>query len=63
MTPEVELVLGMLTYYSHLSLLPNTPQYRFRRGMEIFEDDGYEATVSELKDNLIGWDCVKMLDK
>ena len=28
-----------------------------------FEEDGYEATVRELKDNLVGRGCVNMLGK
>lgn len=31
--------------------------------MEIFKDDRYEATVSKLKDNLVGQGCVNMLGK
>ena len=34
-----------------------------RKVYRFFEEDGYKATVSKLKDNLIGWGCVNMLDK
>ena len=40
-----------------------TPQYGFKKGLEIFGNNGYEATVKELRDNLIGRGCVKMLKK
>ena len=57
------MVMTMLTDYSNLSASPNTPQYGFRKGMEIFEEDGYEVTVSKLKGNLVGRGCVNMLGK
>ena len=31
--------------------------------MKEFEQEGYDATVSELSNNLIGMDAVDMLDK
>ena len=43
--------------------LRSTPQYSFNRGMKEFGQAGYDATVSELIDNLIGMDAVEMLDK
>ena len=62
-TPATDMVMAMLTDYSNLSASPNTPQYEFRKGMEIFKEDGYEATVSKLKDNLVGRGCINMLGK
>ena len=38
-----------------------TLQYGFRKGLKIFGDEGYNAAVSELRDNLLGRDCVRML--
>ena len=43
--------------------LRSTPQYGFNRGMKEFGQAGYDATVLELSDNLIGMDAVKMLGK
>ena len=58
-----DVVMAMLTDYSELSASPNTPQYGFKKGIKLFEDDGYRATVSELKDNLVGRGCINMLKK
>ena len=41
----------------------STPQYGFIRGISAFGKAGYDATVSELSDNLIGMNAVKMLNK
>ena len=38
-----------------------TLQYRFRKGLNIFGDKGYNVAVSELKDNLLGRKCVRIL--
>ena len=43
--------------------LRSTPQYRFNRGMKEFGQAEYDATMSELSDNLIGMDAVEVLDK
>ena len=62
-TCAADMVLSMITEYSKLTTSPNTPQYGFKKGLHIFEEDRYKATVSELKDNLVGRGCVNMLDK
>ena len=49
--------------YSDLTASPTTPHYGFKKGIQIFEEDGYKVTIRELKDNLIGQGCVNMLDK
>ena len=43
--------------------LRSTPQYGFNRGMKEFGQAGYDATMLELSNNLIGMDTVAMLDK
>ena len=53
----------MITGYSNLSVSSATPQYGFNKGFQIFEEDGYKATVSELQDNLIEQGCVNMFEK
>ena len=57
------MVLRMITDYNNLTSSPITPKYGFKKGLHLFKEDGYKATVSELKDNLGGQGCVNMLDK
>jgi hypothetical protein len=38
-----------------------TPQYGFNRGLKEFGELGYEVTVKELDNNLLGMGAVKML--
>ena len=59
-------MLSAITTYNNINGLHDlrsTPQYEFNRGMKEFGQAGYDATVSELSDNLIGMDTVQMLDK
>ena len=35
--------------------------YGYRKGLKIFGDSGYQATVKELRDNLIGRECIDVL--
>ena len=59
-------MLSAITTYNNidgLHGLRSTPQYGFNRGMKEFGQEGYNATISELSDNLIGMDAVDMLDK
>ena len=42
--------------------LRSTPQYGFNRGMSEYGKAGYDATVSELSNNLIGMNAVKILN-
>ena len=39
----------------------STPQYSFQKGMKVFKDEGYKATVKELGKNLIGKNVIDML--
>ena len=39
----------------------STPMYGLRKGLQIFGDSGYQATVKELQDNLIGRGCIDVL--
>jgi len=48
--------------YFQLEASKSTPQYGFKKGLRLFEQEGKEATVKELKDNLIGRGCLEMLD-
>ena len=38
-----------------------TPQYGFEKGMKLFKDEGYKATIKELGKNLIGKNVIDML--
>ncbi len=40
-----------------------TPQYGSEKGLKIFGNAGYDATEKELRENLIGCNCIKMLNK
>ena len=51
----------MLNDYFQMEASKATPQYGFRKGLQIFGDKGYIVVVSELKDNLLGRKCVRML--
>ena len=39
----------------------STPQYSFQKGMKVFKDEGYKATVKELGKNLVGKNVIDML--
>jgi hypothetical protein len=54
-------VLSTITSYSNIETSKSTPQYGFNRGLKEFGTLGYEATVKELDDNLLGMGAVKML--
>ena len=41
--------------------LVSTPQYFFDRGIQIFGKSGYDATMKELRDNLIGMEAIEAL--
>ena len=59
-------ILSAITTYNNIDGLHglcSTPQHGFNRGMKEFGQGGYNATVSELSDNLIEMDAVDMLDK
>ena len=53
----------MIMEYSDLTASPTKAQYGLKKGLQSFEEDGNKATISDLKDNLIGQVCVNMLDK
>jgi hypothetical protein len=55
-------VLSTITSYSNIEASKSTPQYGFNRGLKEFGALGYEATVKELDDNLLGMGAVKMLN-
>jgi hypothetical protein len=54
-------VLNTITSYSNIEASKSTPQYGFNRGLKEFGELGYQATVKELDDNLLGMGAVRML--
>jgi hypothetical protein len=54
-------VLNTITSYSNIEASKSMPQYSFNRGLKEFGELGYEATVNELDNNLLGMGAVKML--
>ena len=59
-------ILSAISMYNNINGLHghrSTPQYGFNRGMEEFGQTGYDATVSDPRDNLVSMDAVEMLDK
>ena len=56
---EVDKSKVMKDYFMKAS--QSTSQYGFKKGLEVFGDDGKEAAMKELKDNLVGRGCLKML--
>jgi hypothetical protein len=54
-------VLSTITSYSNIEASKSTPQYGFNRGLKEFGELGYQATVKELDDNLLGMGAVRML--
>ena len=65
-TDNKSCMLSVIATYSNIDGLHGlqlTPQYGFSRRMKEFGEAGYNATVSELSDNLIGMNMVDMLSK
>jgi hypothetical protein len=54
-------VLNTITSYRNIEASKSTPQYGFNRGLKEFGTLGYEATIKELDDNLLGMGAVRML--
>ena len=56
-------MLSDIAMYSNMDELWSTLQYGFSRGMTKFKQEGYDTTVSELSDNIVGMNAINMLDK
>jgi hypothetical protein len=54
-------VLNTIGTYNNIEASKSTPQYGFNRGLKEFGALGYEVTVKELDDNLLGMGAVEML--
>ena len=55
-------VLNTITSYGKIEATKSTPQYSFNKGLKLFGDSGWDATVAELDENLIGRGVMKMLE-
>jgi hypothetical protein len=53
-------VLSTISSYNNIEASKSTSQYGFNRGLKEFGQPGYEATVKELDDNLLGMGAVPM---
>jgi hypothetical protein len=54
-------VLNTIASYSNIKASKSTPHYGFNSGLKEFGSLGYEATVKELDDNLLGMGAVSMI--
>ena len=52
---------NMMQTYFEIEASLSTPQYGFRRGLELFGDEGYQAALKELDENLVGRGCIEVL--
>ena len=52
---------SVINTYSNLEATLSTPQYGFQKGMKVFKEKGYTATVKELDKNFIGKNVIDML--
>jgi hypothetical protein len=55
-------VLNTIASFTNFEPSKSTPQYGFNRGMKEFGELGFDATMKELDDNLIGMGAVQMLE-
>ena len=57
-----ECVIGsVIKEYGNVEATLSIPQYGFQKGMNVFKDFGYRATVKELDKNLIGRNVIDFL--
>jgi hypothetical protein len=53
--------MSIISGYGNLEATLTTPQYGFQKGLKVFGEDGYKATIKELDANLIGRNVIDML--
>ena len=54
-------IRSVIKEYTNLEATLSTPQYGFQKGMKVFQEQGYKATVKDLDKNLIGRNVINML--
>jgi hypothetical protein len=55
-------VLNTIASFTNFEASKSTPQYGFNRGMKEFSELGFDTTMKELDENLIGMGAVQMLE-
>jgi hypothetical protein len=58
-----EYVLNTIASFTNFEASKSTPQHGFNRGMKEFGELGFEATMKELDNNLIGMVLCKYLNQ
>jgi hypothetical protein len=53
--------MSVISGYGNLEATLSTPQYGFQKGLKVFGEDGYKATIKELDANLIGRNVIDIL--
>jgi hypothetical protein len=53
--------MSVISGYGNLEATLSTPQYGFQKGLKLFGEGGYKATIKELDTNLIGCNLIDML--
>jgi hypothetical protein len=53
--------MSVISGYGNLEATLSTPQYGFQKGLKVFGEDGFKATIKELDANLIGRNVIDML--
>jgi hypothetical protein len=53
--------MSVISGYENLEATLSTPQYGFQKGLKVFGEGGYKATIKELDANLIGRNVIDML--
>ena len=56
-----EVGVRMMKEYFEIEASKATPQYGFRKVLNLFGDEGYQAAKDELEKNLLGRGCIDML--
>ena len=51
----------MMKEYFKIEASKSTPQCGFRKGLKLFDDEGYQAAKNKLEANLLGRGCINML--
>ena len=54
---------NMMQTYFEIKASLSTPQYGFRRGLQLFGNKGYQAALKELDKNLVGRGYIKVLSE
>ena len=56
-----DVVVRMMKEHFEIKASKATPQYGFRKGLNLFGDESYQAAKNELENNLLERGCINML--